>query len=183
MLYTKYEISGPCSFRQKDVLTLHFENIFLPHDLLMQPTGTVWTTLVEEHSCEVWSKSNEWFQRRSCLNEKVYACTDGRRTKDCHNSSLWAHSNEDTYTCINFCNKWLNKAVAFTYFYRGWHQRECVVSADRPPAAVRPLGTSEIQPATNMLTHGENTQYMAGKLNISTAVMGLHHRMKLVAFW
>jgi len=28
-----------------------------------------------DHSCEVWSKSNEWFQRR-CLSKKVY----GRRT-------------------------------------------------------------------------------------------------------
>jgi len=27
------------------------------------------------HSCEVWSKSNEWFQRRSRLNEKVNAVT------------------------------------------------------------------------------------------------------------
>ena len=26
-----------------------------------------------EHSCEVWSKSNEWFQRRRCLSKKVYA--------------------------------------------------------------------------------------------------------------
>ena len=29
-----------------------------------------------DHSCEVWSKSNEWFQRRRCLSKKVY----GRRT-------------------------------------------------------------------------------------------------------
>jgi len=25
-----------------------------------------------DHSCEVWSKSNEWFQRRRCLSKKVY---------------------------------------------------------------------------------------------------------------
>ena len=31
-----------------------------------------------DHSCEVWSKSNEWFQRRRCLSKKVY----GRRTTD-----------------------------------------------------------------------------------------------------
>ena len=29
-------------------------------------------------SCEVWTKSNEWFQRRRCLSKKVY----GRRTTD-----------------------------------------------------------------------------------------------------
>jgi len=28
MLYTKYESSGPCSFRQKDFFKLHFENLF-----------------------------------------------------------------------------------------------------------------------------------------------------------
>ena len=26
-----------------------------------------------DHSCEVLSKSNEWFQRRRCLSKKVYA--------------------------------------------------------------------------------------------------------------
>ena len=45
--------------------------------------GTPW-----DHFCEVWSKFNEGFQSRSRLNEKVYAHTDERRTKDCHNSSL-----------------------------------------------------------------------------------------------
>ena len=28
MLYTKYESSGPCSFRQEDCLKLHFKNLF-----------------------------------------------------------------------------------------------------------------------------------------------------------
>ena len=28
MLYTKYESSGPRSFRQEDFLKLHFENLF-----------------------------------------------------------------------------------------------------------------------------------------------------------
>jgi len=28
LLYTKYESSGPCSFRQKDFWKLHFENLF-----------------------------------------------------------------------------------------------------------------------------------------------------------
>ena len=33
-----------------------------------------------DHSCEVWSKSNEWFQRRSRLNEKVNTLTHWRTT-------------------------------------------------------------------------------------------------------
>jgi len=41
-----------------------------------------------DHSCEVWSKSNELYQRRSRLNENVFARTHahtvGRRTNDCH---------------------------------------------------------------------------------------------------
>ena len=51
MLYTKYESSGPCSFRQEDFWKLHFENLFfdpVTYTVLMQPTETVWTTLVEE---------------------------------------------------------------------------------------------------------------------------------------
>ena len=28
LLYTKYESSGPCSFRQEDFLKLHFANLF-----------------------------------------------------------------------------------------------------------------------------------------------------------
>ena len=46
------------------------------------------------HSCEVWSKFNEWFQRRICLCKKVYARLTThaarRRTKAGHNSSPWA---------------------------------------------------------------------------------------------
>jgi len=76
MLYTKYESSGPCSFRQEIFWKLHFENLLL----------TPWPTYAtnqnhlnnfgrgppRDHSCEVWSKSNEWFQRRRCLSNKVY---------------------------------------------------------------------------------------------------------------
>ena len=36
-----------------------------------------------DHSCEVWSNSNEWFQRRRCLSKKV----DGRRTT--HDDGRW----------------------------------------------------------------------------------------------
>jgi len=55
MLYTKYESSRPCSFRQEDFWKLHFENLFF------DPVTY-----------------NEWFQRRRCLSKKVYA----RRTTD-----------------------------------------------------------------------------------------------------
>ena len=55
MLYTTYKSSGPCSFRELVVSEKKgFENCLLktyfwPRDLLMQPTETVWTTLVEKH--------------------------------------------------------------------------------------------------------------------------------------
>jgi len=76
MLYTKYESSRPCSFRQDDFWKLHFEN------LLFDPWPTYATNQnhlndfgrgpPRDHSCEVWSKSNERFQRRRCLSKKVY---------------------------------------------------------------------------------------------------------------
>ena len=49
-----------------------------------------------DHTCKVWSKSNEWFQRRICLSKKFThdarrtTDDDGRRTKTGHNSSSWA---------------------------------------------------------------------------------------------
>ena len=81
MLYTKYESSGPCSFRQEDF----FENCILKtYCLTPWPTyATNWNHLNKfgrgpprNHSCEVWSKSSERFQSRRCLSKKV----DGRRT-------------------------------------------------------------------------------------------------------
>jgi len=51
MLYIKYKSSGPCSFRQEDFLKMHFKNLFLPCDRLMQQTKTVLTTLAEKHLC------------------------------------------------------------------------------------------------------------------------------------
>ena len=87
MIYTKYESSGTCSFRQED-----FENRILKTYFL-----TPWPTYPtnqnhlnnfgrgppRDHSCEVWSKSNEWFQRRRCLSKNVFArrtTHDARRT-------------------------------------------------------------------------------------------------------
>jgi len=49
MLYIKYESTGPCSFRQEDYWKFHFKTYLLIRDLLMQPTVTVWTTLIGEH--------------------------------------------------------------------------------------------------------------------------------------
>ena len=60
-----------------------FENCILNNYFLTPwPTyATNWNSLntfdrglPRDHSCEVWSKSNEWFQRRSCLKK----LTDGR---------------------------------------------------------------------------------------------------------
>jgi len=90
MLYTKYESSGPCSFGQEDFWKLHFENLFLT----LWPTyATNWNGLnnfdrgpPRDLSCEVWSKSNKWFQRRCCLKKllrlkSLRTTHDGRRTK------------------------------------------------------------------------------------------------------
>ena len=72
---------------KKIFFKLHFENLCLaPGDRLMQPTRTIGTTCrgpPRDHSCDVWSKSNELFQRRRCLSKKVYArrtMHDSRRT-------------------------------------------------------------------------------------------------------
>jgi len=49
-----------------------------------------------DHSCEVWSKSSKWFQRRCCLKKLLThgrtdgRTDDGRRTLVHHKSSPWA---------------------------------------------------------------------------------------------
>jgi len=75
--------------------------ILKPYLLTLWPTyATNWNGLnnfdrgpPRDHSCKVWSKSNEWFQRRCCFYEmlthaRTHACThDGRRTLKDHKSS------------------------------------------------------------------------------------------------
>ena len=90
ILYTIHESSEPSSFRHYFFLHFNLKTYFVcPRNLLLQ---TNWNGLNNldrvthrDHSCEVWSKSNEWFQRRSRLNENVYArayalTDDGQRT-------------------------------------------------------------------------------------------------------
>jgi len=56
---------------------------FLTRDLLTQPTGTIWTTLVGDHLGIIPVKFGKnlmrGFQRRRCLSKKVYA---RRKTTD-----------------------------------------------------------------------------------------------------
>ena len=73
----------------------------------------------KDHSCEVWSKSNQWFRRRCCL-KIVDGRTDGRtygrrrrrRTVSDHKSSPWAFSSGELKT------KWKNSNV-----YEYWQQQ------------------------------------------------------------
>jgi len=47
---TKYQSSGPCNFRVKKIFkNCILTTYFMIRDLLIQPTGTVKTTLVEDH--------------------------------------------------------------------------------------------------------------------------------------
>ena len=85
MLFTKYESSGHCSFREEDFLKLHFKNLILTQ---CPNYATKWNGLNNfgretpgDHSCEVWSKSNERFQRKSCLKKLLtHRRTDARTT-------------------------------------------------------------------------------------------------------
>jgi len=57
-----------------------------------------------DHSCEVWSKSNEWFQRRRCLSKKVF----GRRTTDDGQSPVTIAHHE------HFVLRWAKKTNGFS---------------------------------------------------------------------
>jgi len=116
MLYTKYESSGPCSFRQEDFWKLHFENLFFDP----WPTyATNWNGLnnfdrgpPRDHSCEIWSTSNKRFQRRFCLKKllthrRTHAHTDRRRTPDIEGSQkLTEHKHE------HFVLRWAKNHMA-----------------------------------------------------------------------
>jgi len=82
MLYTKYESSGPCSFREEDFWKLPFENLLWPHDLLMQPIRTIWTILVLcQYFFNVVYSSRAWYTsssaKLSCITRKTRR--DGRK--------------------------------------------------------------------------------------------------------
>jgi len=47
MLYTKFESSEACSFRQEYVWKLYFESYFLHCDLLMKLSGTVFSSFIK----------------------------------------------------------------------------------------------------------------------------------------
>jgi len=90
MLYTKYESSGPCSFRQEDFWKFYFKNLYI---LTQWPTyATNWNGLnnfdrgpPRDHSCEVWSNSHKWLKRRCCLKKLLTdARTDARTTDAGH---------------------------------------------------------------------------------------------------
>jgi len=65
---------------------------FWPSDLHMQPSGTVWTTLVEEHPGIIPVKFGQnpisGFRGEDVQGKKF--THDGRRTNAGHNSSPWA---------------------------------------------------------------------------------------------
>jgi len=86
---------------------LHFEN------LLLQPTGTALNSFgrgtPRDHSCEVWSKSNEWIQRRSCLKKLLtHERTDARR------DGRWATDNgpSEKFNLSTFCSCELKKHIS-----------------------------------------------------------------------
>jgi hypothetical protein len=105
-----------------------FENCILKtYFLTLWPTyATNWNGLnnfdrgpPRDHSWEVWSISNEWFQRRRCLSKKVYGgrtTHDRRRTKtdDGQRPVTIAHPE-------HFVLRWAKKAIfcikIFIIFY------------------------------------------------------------------
>jgi len=121
MLYTKYESSGPCSFRQEDFWKLHFENLLfdpVPYATNQNHLNNFGRAPPRDHSCEVWSNSNELFQRRRCLSKTSLRTTDDARrttTDDGQRPVTIAHPE-------NFVLRWakskelMNVWFGFLYF-------------------------------------------------------------------
>ena len=72
-----------------------FKNCILKNFFLhMQPIRTIWTP--RDHFCEVWSKSNEWFQRRRCLSKQEGPKGPGSLTWGKGQRSQWSHLQRTT---------------------------------------------------------------------------------------
>jgi len=108
-------------FRTRRCLKIAFSKTYL---LTPWPTyATNWNGLnnfergpPRDHSCEVWSKSNKWFQRRCCLKKLLTdARTHGRRTLKDHKSSLSTSCSGELKTRL--------KDVRFTLIY--WKMLNC----------------------------------------------------------
>jgi len=72
-----------------------------------------------DHSCEIWSKSNEWFQRRRCLNKKVY----GRRTT--HDGWRTTHDRQRKVTIAHpehFLLRWAKNRIWHRFSFRHFLQ-------------------------------------------------------------
>jgi len=78
-----------------------------------------------DHSCEVWSKYNEWFQRRRCLSKKVY----GRRTTDDGQRPVTIAHLE--HFVLRWAKKWSYALVEITFVFNfhvifyWYHLLEC----------------------------------------------------------
>jgi len=76
-----------------------------------------------DHFCEVWSKSNEWFQRRRCLSKNVYArrttTDDGQRPVTIahpeHFVLRWAKNTNNLSKTHLLCARYIVLLSAFAF--------------------------------------------------------------------
>ena len=101
MLHTKYQRPGPSGFRKKDFLSFQLKNLFFSScDLGIAMDRNHLNNFgrgpTKARSCEVWSKSNQWFRRR-CRLKKSFTdvstdgLTDARTTNDGQNVIIKPH--------------------------------------------------------------------------------------------
>ena len=85
-----------------------------------------------DHSYEVWSKSNEWLQRRRCLSKKVY----GRRTTD---DGRWRTMTDDGQRPVTIAHP--------EHFVLRWAKKKCLHTK---------FGYTELSTICKILYHGQN---------------------------
>jgi len=132
MLYTKY----------MKALGLVVSDKILDNCLLKTYFLTPWPTYVtnwnglnilergppRDHFCEVWSKSNERFQRRRCLSKKV----DGRRTTTDDGQRPVTIAHPEHFVLRWAKNKlWKQNKINTMFFFSKWFIFEWVVFVTR----------------------------------------------------
>ena len=85
---TKLQRPGPSGFRQEDFKFSVKKSILSSCAMDQNHLNNFVRGPTKDHSCKVWSKSNQWF-RRSCHLKKLFSDTwmHGRWTKCDHKSS------------------------------------------------------------------------------------------------
>ena len=119
LLYTKYEISKPFGFVQEDFENYLLKPIFSTHDLLMQVSWTISTTLVENHVLVKMLRHDRRRWSTHTYRSLLFTTSTMLRWAQNMKANLWY------YSFYNINNR---TVILLTSLKFMWHQLELILS-------------------------------------------------------